>query len=93
MYNSLTGDALNSAVTSYFFIAISSNAFKRATLCCCSLLLRRESCTFSNGEYVKAGLAELEIWCAAAKQEVFPLPVIIPSSMFMIILVLFHSCS
>lgn len=34
-----------------------------------SLLLRRECCTFSNGEYVKAGLAELEIWCAAAKQE------------------------
>ncbi|GER24987.1 myosin XI [Striga asiatica] len=26
-----------------------------------SLLLRRECCTFSNGEYVKAGLAELEL--------------------------------
>ncbi|KAK4794857.1 hypothetical protein SAY86_012851 [Trapa natans] len=34
-----------------------------------SLLLRRESCTFSNGEYVKAGLAELELWCAQAKEE------------------------
>ncbi|KAL5706508.1 Myosin-6 [Ranunculus cassubicifolius] len=34
-----------------------------------SLLLRRECCTFSNGEYVKAGLAELEMWCAAAKSE------------------------
>ncbi|OVA02253.1 IQ motif [Macleaya cordata] len=34
-----------------------------------SLLLRRECCTFSNGEYVKAGLAELEIWCARAKEE------------------------
>ena len=27
-----------------------------------SLLLRRECCTFSNGEYVKSGLAELEKW-------------------------------
>ncbi|KAF5195221.1 Myosin [Thalictrum thalictroides] len=34
-----------------------------------SLLLRRECCTFSNGEYVKAGLAELELWCAKAKEE------------------------
>ncbi|CAA2934072.1 myosin-6-like [Olea europaea subsp. europaea] len=34
-----------------------------------SLLLRRECCTFSNGEYVKAGLAELELWCAQAKED------------------------
>nr|GEW23383.1 myosin-6-like [Tanacetum cinerariifolium] len=34
-----------------------------------SLLLRRECCTFSNGEYVKAGLAELEMWCGQAKEE------------------------
>ncbi|CAL9116696.1 unnamed protein product [Musa acuminata var. zebrina] len=34
-----------------------------------SLLLRRECCSFSNGEYVKAGLAELELWCAKAKPE------------------------
>lgn len=38
----------------------------------CSLLLRRECCTFSNGEYVKAGLAELELWCCQAKEEVGP---------------------
>nr|XP_027111216.1 myosin-9-like [Coffea arabica] len=31
-----------------------------------SLLLRRECCSFSNGEYVKAGLAELEHWCYTA---------------------------
>ncbi|XP_022745847.1 myosin-11-like [Durio zibethinus] len=31
-----------------------------------SLLLRRECCSFSNGEYVKAGLAELEHWCYKA---------------------------
>ncbi|KAI4329848.1 hypothetical protein MLD38_028188 [Melastoma candidum] len=34
-----------------------------------SLLLRRECCTFSNGEHVKAGLAELELWCCETKEE------------------------
>ncbi|XP_023539621.1 myosin-7-like isoform X1 [Cucurbita pepo subsp. pepo] len=34
-----------------------------------SLLLRQECCTFSNGEYVKSGLAELESWCTQAKEE------------------------
>ncbi|KAE8734661.1 Myosin-9 [Hibiscus syriacus] len=34
------------------------------------LLLRRECCSFSNGEYVKAGLAELEHWCYDATDEV-----------------------
>ncbi|TYG59795.1 hypothetical protein ES288_D07G014700v1 [Gossypium darwinii] len=34
-----------------------------------SLLLRRECCSFSNGEYVKAGLAELEQWCNEATEE------------------------
>lgn len=36
----------------------------------CSLLLRRECCSFSNGEYVKAGLQELEQWCLKATDEV-----------------------
>ncbi|KAL0009970.1 hypothetical protein SO802_005078 [Lithocarpus litseifolius] len=34
-----------------------------------SLLLRRECCSFSNGEYLKAGLAELEQWCHDATEE------------------------
>ncbi|XP_020581074.1 myosin-17-like [Phalaenopsis equestris] len=34
-----------------------------------SLLLRRECCSFSNGEYVKAGLSELEHWCCASTEE------------------------
>ncbi|XP_027934227.1 myosin-11-like isoform X1 [Vigna unguiculata] len=34
-----------------------------------SLLLRRECCSFSNGEYVKAGLCELEHWCYKATDE------------------------
>jgi myosin-5 len=33
-----------------------------------SLLLRKECCTFSNGEFVKSGLAELELWCCQAKE-------------------------
>jgi hypothetical protein len=35
-----------------------------------SLLLRRECCSFSNGEYVKSGLAELEKWIVVATEEV-----------------------
>nr|AKT94863.1 Myosin XI B isoform 2 [Populus tomentosa] len=34
-----------------------------------SFLLRLECCTLSNGEYVKAELAELELWCGHAKEE------------------------
>ncbi|CAL9227216.1 unnamed protein product [Arabidopsis halleri] len=34
-----------------------------------SLLLRRECCTFSNGEFVKSGLALLEEWCTEATEE------------------------
>ncbi|KAF5177222.1 Myosin [Thalictrum thalictroides] len=34
-----------------------------------SLLLRRECCSFSNGEYVKAGLQELEQWCTKATEQ------------------------
>lgn len=32
--------------------------------------MRRECCSFSNGEYVKTGLAELEQWCNDATEEV-----------------------
>ncbi|XP_057725408.1 myosin-12 isoform X1 [Arachis stenosperma] len=34
-----------------------------------SLLLRRECCSFSNGEYLKAGLHELELWCLKATDQ------------------------
>ncbi|RZB66393.1 Myosin-12 [Glycine soja] len=34
-----------------------------------SLLLRRECCSFSNGEYLKAGLHELEQWCLKATDQ------------------------
>ncbi|KAF6994882.1 hypothetical protein CFC21_011483 [Triticum aestivum] len=34
-----------------------------------SLLVRHECCSFSNGEYVKQGLAQLEVWCGEVKPE------------------------
>ncbi|XP_078444494.1 protein OPAQUE1-like [Wolffia australiana] len=34
-----------------------------------SLLLRRECCSFSNGEYMKSGLAELEKWISNVTEE------------------------
>ncbi|XP_052619847.1 myosin-6 [Lactuca sativa] len=34
-----------------------------------SLLLYRDCCTSNNGKYVKAGLAELELWCLQAKEK------------------------
>ncbi|KAL6526639.1 hypothetical protein OROGR_015729 [Orobanche gracilis] len=33
-----------------------------------SLLVRKECCTFSNGEYIKAGLDDLELWCGHAQE-------------------------
>ncbi|KAK7273728.1 hypothetical protein RIF29_14790 [Crotalaria pallida] len=33
-----------------------------------SLLLHQECCTLNNGEHVKAGLAELELWCSEATE-------------------------
>lgn len=34
-----------------------------------SLLLRRECCSFSNGEYIKSGLTELEKWICEASEK------------------------
>ncbi|RHN78322.1 putative Dilute domain-containing protein [Medicago truncatula] len=34
-----------------------------------SLILQKECCTFNNGEYVKSGLAELELWCTEVTEE------------------------
>ncbi|KAJ4835408.1 hypothetical protein Tsubulata_031610 [Turnera subulata] len=34
-----------------------------------NLLLRRECCSFSSGEYLKAGLQELENWCLKASDQ------------------------
>lgn len=58
---------------SFFFLCQSTFFLadrKISVINLCSLLLRRECCSFSNGEYVKAGLAELEQWCIEATDEV-----------------------
>ncbi|KAL6894082.1 hypothetical protein ACP4OV_008180 [Aristida adscensionis] len=34
-----------------------------------SLLLRRECCSFTNGEFLKSGLLELEQWCSRTTEE------------------------
>ncbi|KAB1213541.1 Myosin-5 [Morella rubra] len=47
----------------------SSNDFGDYKLFRNSLLLRCECCAFSNGEYVKSGLAELEKWIVGATEE------------------------
>ncbi|GER41677.1 myosin 2 [Striga asiatica] len=36
--------------------------------CSLSLLLHKECCTFNNGEYIKAGLDKLEVWCGHAQE-------------------------
>lgn len=67
MSNYLTGAVY---VFSVYSGRIYSQKKSEWTVYGCSLLLRRECCSFSNGEYVKAGLAELEHWCYNATDEV-----------------------
>lgn len=61
----------------------------------CSLVLRRECCSFSNGEYVKTGLAELEKWCHDATEEVIDVsnPLYIFSRQFCLLKVALSGCS
>lgn len=73
MYNSLTGKLVSSPFLLFSLVVrLCWGIFIFYPNFCwfCSLLLRRECCTFSNGEYVKSGLAELELWCCQAKEEV-----------------------
>lgn len=65
-YNYLTG-----LLSDFKFLALLPKRMKKClTNVIGSLLLRRECCTFSNGEYVKSGLAELEKWIVNATEEV-----------------------
>ncbi|XP_057511088.1 myosin-15 isoform X2 [Actinidia eriantha] len=57
-------------VPSFFIRKITTQVFSFINISLFnSLLLRRECCTFSNGEYVKSGLAELEKWIVSATEE------------------------
>lgn len=53
-----------------YFIYASGLTYELGMLFFSSLLLHRENCTFTNGEHVKAGLAELELWCSDVTEEV-----------------------
>lgn len=65
-YNYLTG-----LLSDFKFLTLLPKRMKKClTNVIGSLLLRRECCTFSNGEYVKSGLAELEKWIVNATEEV-----------------------
>jgi hypothetical protein len=69
MSNCLTGK--------HFVLAILSShmySFSKIVSFKTRLLLRRECCSFSNGEYVGAGLAELKHWSESATREVNNLP-------------------
>ncbi|XAR57538.1 Myosin ATPase [Bertholletia excelsa] len=68
--DSLMGRLRENHVPSFFIRKITTQVFSFINISLFnSLLLRRECCTFSNGEYVKSGLAELEKWIAGATEE------------------------
>ncbi|XP_038701179.1 myosin-15 isoform X3 [Tripterygium wilfordii] len=68
--DSLMGRLHENHVPSFFIRKLITQVFSFINISLFnSLLLRRECCTFSNGEYVKSGLAELEKWIAHAGEE------------------------
>ncbi|KAK6248897.1 hypothetical protein QUC31_020462 [Theobroma cacao] len=68
--DSLMGRLRENHVPSFFIRKLITQVFSFINMSLFnSLLLRRECCSFSNGEYVKSGLAELEKWIVNAKEE------------------------
>ncbi|XP_021676853.2 myosin-15 isoform X1 [Hevea brasiliensis] len=68
--DSLMGRLRENYVPSFFIRKLITQVFSFINISLFnSLLLRRECCTFSNGEYVKSGLAELEKWIVGATEE------------------------
>ncbi|KAJ8767312.1 hypothetical protein K2173_017356 [Erythroxylum novogranatense] len=60
----------NNHVPSFFIRKLVTQVFSFVNISLFnSLLLRRECCTFSNGEYIKSGLAELEKWIVCSTDE------------------------
>ncbi|KAK8941651.1 hypothetical protein KSP40_PGU007477 [Platanthera guangdongensis] len=69
-FNTLLAQLRKNYVPSFFIRKLITQLFSFInTQLFNSLLLRRECCTFSNGEYVKSGLAMLEKWIADATDE------------------------
>ncbi|XP_058786039.1 myosin-15-like isoform X5 [Vicia villosa] len=68
--NSLLNQLCANNIPSFFIRKLVTQVFSFINMTLFnSLLLRRECCTFSNGEYVKSGLAELEKWIVNANEE------------------------
>ncbi|KAK4493167.1 hypothetical protein RD792_017977 [Penstemon davidsonii] len=68
--DSLMGRLRGNYVPSFFIRKLTTQVFSFINIQLFnSLLLRRECCTFSNGEYVKSGLAELEKWIVNTTEE------------------------
>ncbi|KAK7383370.1 hypothetical protein VNO78_29047 [Psophocarpus tetragonolobus] len=68
--DSLMSKLCRNNVPSFFIRKLATQVFSFINITLFnSLLLRRECCTFSNGEYVKSGLAELEKWIVNATEE------------------------
>ncbi|WJZ84936.1 hypothetical protein VitviT2T_004510 [Vitis vinifera] len=68
--DSLMDRLLGNHVPSFFIRKLITQVFSFINISLFnSLLLRRECCTFSNGEYVKSGLADLEKWIASVTEE------------------------
>ncbi|KAK7328961.1 hypothetical protein VNO77_23101 [Canavalia gladiata] len=61
--------AAQKALTAHWQSILECSQFDGFDVIITSLLLRRECCSFSNGEYVKTGLGELEKWCNKATEE------------------------
>ncbi|XP_075484734.1 myosin-15-like [Primulina tabacum] len=67
--DSLMGRLRGNHVPTFFIRKLTTQVFSINIQLFNSLLLRRECCTFSNGEYVKSGLAELEKWIVNVTEE------------------------
>ncbi|KDP34022.1 hypothetical protein JCGZ_07593 [Jatropha curcas] len=68
--DTLMGQLRENHVPSFFIRKLITQVFSFINISLFnSLLLRRECCTFSNGEYVKSGLAELEKWIVGSTEE------------------------
>ena len=71
MYNYLTGNFFL-AVLSYYLVRSEQLTLihVRSSLSENRLLLRRECCSYSNGQYIKDGLTQLKHWCNDVSREV-----------------------
>ena len=70
MSNCSTGERLFICYCGIWIFIISRLWPDEITVLICSLVTRRDNCSFINGEYAKSGLDELEKWCSETNEEV-----------------------